>query len=242
MVQASPSPTLWTNWLPATCFPDACFCEAIRESLVRQPANTWSSLGFVVVALWAAMRSARRRRRGLSTLAPGEMRLLSTSLALVGVGSAFYHASLTFAGQVADVAGMYLVATFILLHRIGLRFNISPVRGALGFTLLNAALMVGQVTTPSLRRPVFASLLAVALIAEWRAARSGRRWLGAGALTMVVAFLIWIVDQQRLVCAPDSVLQGHALWHLLGAVAAVCLYRSYEEDGQAQPLESVSLA
>lgn len=238
MPEAAP----WTDWLSATCFPESCFCEAIRESLVRQPANTWSSLGFVAVAGWAAMRSARRRRYGLSTLALGEMRLLSASLVLVGLGSAFYHASLTFAGQVVDVAGMYLVATFILLHRLGPRFNLSPLRGALGFVIVNAALMVGQVTTPSVRRPVFASLLALALIVEWRASRSGRRWLGAGALIMGAAFLVWVVDQQQLVCVPDSLLQGHAVWHLLGALAAACLSRSYEEDVQAKPLESASRA
>ena len=234
---------LWSEpvWSPATCFPDACFCEAIRDSLVRQPANTWSSLGFVLVAFWVTMRSARRARRGLPTLRRAEAWLLSGALLLVGLGSAYYHASLTFVGQVLDVSGMYLVATFILLHRLGPRLNLSPVRGALGFTLVNAVLMVGQVTTPALRRPVFAILLTLALIVEWRAARAGRRWLGAGALVMLVAFLFWVLDQQRLLCAPDSLLQGHAVWHLLGAVAAACLYRSYEEDADP-PLESPSLA
>lgn len=228
-------------WSPATCFPDACFCEAIRNAYVRQPANTWSSLGFVVVALWVAMRSARRARRGLPTLPRAQAWLLSASLVLVGLGSAFYHASLTFVGQVLDVSGMYLVATFILFHRLGPRFNLSPIRVTLGFTFINAALMAGQVTTPELRRPVFAILLTLALIVEWRSARAGRRWLGAGAAVMLVAFLFWGLDQQRLLCAPDSLLQGHALWHLLGAVAAACLYRSYEDDAGA-PLESRSRA
>ena len=30
--------------------PSACFCEAIRSDGIKQPANTWSSLAFVVVA------------------------------------------------------------------------------------------------------------------------------------------------------------------------------------------------
>lgn len=228
-------------WSPATCFPDACFCEAIRDSIVRQPANTWSSLGFVVVALWVAWRSAARARQGLVTLPRGEVRLLAASLLLVGLGSAFYHASLTFVGQVLDVSGMYLVATFILFHRLGPRLSLSPVGGALGFTLVNAALMAGQVTTPAMRRPVFAVVLTLALIVEWRASRAGRRWLGAGTLVMLVAFLFWVLDQQRLLCAPDSLLQGHAVWHLLGALASACLYRSSEDDAGA-PLESPSRA
>lgn len=194
-----------------------------------------------MAGFWVAWRSAARAGQGLVTLPRGEVRLLAASLLLVGLGSAFYHASLTFAGQVLDVSGMYLVATFILFHRLGPRLSLSPVGGALGFTFVNAALMVGQVTTPAMRRPVFAVLLTLALLVEWRASRAGRRWLGAGALVMLVAFLFWVLDQQRLLCAPDSLLQGHAVWHLLGALASACLYRSYEDDAGA-PLESPSRA
>jgi predicted membrane channel-forming protein YqfA (hemolysin III family) len=47
---------------------------------------------------------------------------------------------------------------------------------------------------------------------------------------MAVAFLIWVVDWLRLVCTPDSFVQGHAIWHFLGALAAACLFKSYEEE------------
>lgn len=155
------------------------------------------------------------------------------SLALVGLGSAFYHASLTFIGQVFDVSGMYLVATFILLHRLGPRFGLPPLLSLLAFVLANAALMTAQVTTPSLRRVVFGVLLVAALFVEWRQSGAGRRRLAAGAGLMVLAFAIWVVDRQRLVCAPESLVQGHALWHLLGALASVCLYLSYEAEAAA---------
>jgi hypothetical protein len=50
---------------------------------------------------------------------------------------------------------------------------------------------------------------------------------------MVLAFVIWILDRERVLCAPESLLQGHAVWHILGAIAAVCLFRSYEEAAPA---------
>jgi hypothetical protein len=50
---------------------------------------------------------------------------------------------------------------------------------------------------------------------------------------MMFAFVIWALDRERLICYPDSLLQGHALWHTLGAVAATCLFRSYEEEAGA---------
>lgn len=44
---------------------------------------------------------------------------------------------------------------------------------------------------------------------------------------MGVAFVIWILDFTRFVCAPESWVQGHAAWHILGAVAAWYLFRYY---------------
>ncbi len=220
----------WATFRPATCLPANCFCEAIQEGVVRQPANTWSSLAFIAVALWVAGRHVRRLKTGRPPLSRAELSILVGSLAIVGLGSAFYHASLTFVGQVIDVSGMYLIATFILLHRIGPKWGLSPAWSIFGFVGLNAALMLAQVTTPSLRRLAFGVLLVSALLVEGRASRKGRKWLAMGASLMAVAFVIWLLDLWRVVCAPDSLLQGHAVWHLLGAGAAACLYRSYEAD------------
>jgi hypothetical protein len=222
----------WESWRPATCLPDDCFCEALGAGLIRQPANSWSSLAFVVVSLWVAVRVSRRGRSISTALAPAEAGLFAGSLLVVGLGSAFYHASLTFIGQVFDVSGMYLVATFILLHRLGPRFGVSPLLALTGFVLVNAALFVAQVTTPALRRVVFGVLLASALAAEWRGSRAGRTWLATGAGLAALGFAIWVVDRERWVCEPESPIQGHSLWHLLGALASACLYRSYEEEAR----------
>lgn len=230
LVASSP----WAVWRPGTCFPDDCFCEAIGAGLVRQPANTWSSFAFVLVAAWVVAQHARSRGDARAALSRAETALLVGSLVLVGVGSAFYHASLTFVGQVIDVSGMYLVATFILLHRLGPRWGISPIASVLGFVLLNASLMTAQVTTPALRRFAFGVLLTTALLVEWRSSRAGRAWLATGAGLMGAAFLIWVVDRQRILCAPESLVQGHAIWHLLGALAAGCLFKSYEKEAGAE--------
>ena len=230
---------LFEGWRPATCLPGDCFCEAVRDSLVRQPANTWSSLAFVIAAAWVGLR-LRSSARARAALPKAEAGLFLAALALVGLGSAFYHATLTFVGQVVDVAGMYLVATFILLHRLGPRFKLPPIGSVLVFVTANAVLMAAQVTTPSMRRVAFGVLLVLALAIEWRESRGGRPWLARGALLMVSAFVIWALDRERLICDPESLLQGHALWHGLGAVAATCLFRSYEEEAAAEPMSSLT--
>ena len=46
---------------------------------------------------------------------------------------------------------------------------------------------------------------------------------------MLVAFTIWLLSNAGW-CDPDSLLQGHAAWHLLCAVAAYWLYRLYASE------------
>jgi predicted membrane channel-forming protein YqfA (hemolysin III family) len=222
----------WGGWRPATCLPDDCFCEALRTGLIAQPANTWSSLAFVIAAFWVAHRLSRRRSP--PALDASEGLLFAGSLLVVGLGSAFYHASLTFAGQVLDVSGMYLIATFVLFHRLSPKASVPPVLAVLGFVLANGVLMTAQVTTPSLRRVVFGLLLLAALGVEWRGSRAGRKWLSGGVGLMTLAFVLWVVDRQRLACEPSSLIQGHAVWHLFGALASACLYLSYETEAAAR--------
>ena len=223
----------WASWRPATCLPDDCFCEALGEGLIRQPANTWSSFAFVGVAFWVLFRVARAGRP--ETLSRAETALFIGSLFAIGLGSAFYHASLTFVGQVLDVSGMYLIATFMLLHRLGPRWKLPPIAAVLAFVLLNAALMAAQITTPSARRIAFGVLLVTALLVEWGMGDAGRRFLGIGAFLMVVAFGIWVLDRKRLLCDPASPFQGHSVWHILGALAASCLWLSYEDRLRESP-------
>ena len=51
----------------------------------------------------------------------------------------------------------------------------------------------------------------------------------APLVSWVFAYFSW-VDPTHGWCDPDSWLQGHAAWHLLGAVAAYFLFRLYESE------------
>ena len=54
----------------------------------------------------------------------------------------------------------------------------------------------------------------------------------AAVATLVTAFGIWNLAQNGTTfCHPESLLQGHAAWHLLDAVAAYLLFRHYAAEG-----------
>jgi hypothetical protein len=80
----------------------------------------------------------------------------------------------------------------------------------------------------------FGLLLVTALLVELSMLRRGRvvadgRFALAAAGTMALAFAIWNLAN-TVWCDPRSPVQGHAAWHLLGAVAAYLLFRYYASE------------
>ncbi len=104
--------SVWSDLAPATCLPEACFCEAVGDGLIRQPSNTWSNLGFCVAGLVMLREWRASRVRG----APSSAEALTFAIAvfLVGVTSGLYHASMSFIGQTLDVQSMDLVVLLAL--------------------------------------------------------------------------------------------------------------------------------
>lgn len=161
------------------------------------------------------------------------------ALALIGLGSAFYHASLTFVGQVLDVQSMYMLITFALLYNLS-RLHMLPTRFFVGsYLAVNLILLLAQVTVPGLRRLVFASLILVVLEVERRIRARGSqdiegRLLVGAILLLGIGFVIWVLDNMRFVCSPASIFQGHALWHILGSLAAGSLYMYYRSENTGE--------
>ena len=59
---------------------------------------------------------------------------------------------------------------------------------------------------------------------------SARRGYAYGSLAAILtAFVIWNATRTWL-CDPYSLIQGHAIWHLLDAVSAYLLYRYYASE------------
>lgn len=226
-------PSVWNGMRPATCLPVDCFCEAVRDQLVRQPVNALSGLSFVGVGLLALSRRRRQQDRAPSVSGgqgPVEY-LLAIAAVVVGAGTVLYHASLTFAGQTLDVFGMYLLVTMIGLSILIRRWSLSArMTVALGI-VINTLLLVLLIAAPEYRRIVFAGLVVVVIALESSVSPPGERggrhvfWLAAAILAG--GFVVWAIDYARVACSPTSWLQGHAVWHLCGAAAAWLTLRYY---------------
>ncbi|HSK19541.1 MAG TPA: ceramidase domain-containing protein [Longimicrobiales bacterium] len=236
------APVDWKRWQPATCMPDHCFCEAVRAGPIRQPANTASSLVFLPVAAALFATAATRRRQRPRNGSAGPLLALPVYAAIfagatlvIGIGSMFYHASLTFRAQTTDVLGMYLIGSFLVLHNAARVWTIRERTAAALYLIGNGALLWMLVAVPEARRYVFGVLVLSAIVLEHAARSRGdirsRPGYFRGALAMfLLGFGIWTLDITHTVCRPESLLQGHAAWHVASAASLFFIFMYYLSD------------
>jgi len=241
------------GWLGPDVGRGADFCEAPHDGLLLQPANSLSNAGFVLAGLVIAWQAGRSdllgdvlpRRRGLSTA-------YAVVTVLLGPASAAMHATQSALGGHLDLLSMYLIASFAAAYALTRWLR----RGSTFFFQLFLLMVAGCELVGLYPREVpvvmvagnvaFAALLITAVVVEtllWRrhdGSRTQLRYGVAAVGAMVTAFVIWNLAQGPW-CDPDSWLQGHAVWHLLCALAAYLLFRLYASERITDPSRSTSV-
>ena len=215
------------------------FCERFQDALVAQPANTWSNLGFVAVGLLVGAQAARdlaggsapRNRMTTTRFYPA---LYAGVAAFLGPGSAAMHASTTRWGGRVDVFSMYLWILWVIAFQITRLRNgnerdflriwlpmvaVIGVPHFAGWIPFSSDVLFGLLVTAGV---VFETLLV--RNPETPSGRTSFLFWAVGAF--LLAFAIWIPSRtEGPLCDPDSLVQGHAIWHLLCAGSVWFLYR-----------------
>jgi uncharacterized protein YqgC (DUF456 family) len=202
-------------WLP-----NVRWCEAQLCSVVVEPANTWSNLAYVFAGLALLWLGARQRDRTLRIFGAAEI--------VVGISSLVYHMSFSGILQVLDFFGMYVFTNLLLglnLVRSGAlsRRRFWPVYA--GSVLALTALTVALRFTPfPIQGIVFVLILGIVAteLRQRNAPPAGRRWFFASLATLTLAAGFSAADVTGVFCDPENhVVQGHAIWHVLGAISLV---------------------
>ena len=229
-----------------------CYCEAFTNGLVEQPANTFSNLGFVAVGLWV-LTFVGRRAPGANPIAddPRITRLYGWIAVGLGVGSMLFHGTMTEWGGWADLVSMYTFITFFLLYEVRTKRSASAEWLLRWWTTANIVLALFQwFANNGIGKWVFGALIIATLVANRLVigAVGGARlvvrdqrffWIGLG--TYVAGNIIWTLSRTGAVlCNPESLVQGHAVWHLTsaGAIAAFFLYLRSEIPWSVSVVES----
>ncbi|MET0839705.1 MAG: ceramidase domain-containing protein [Marmoricola sp.] len=222
------------GWLGADAGRGAEFCEAARDGWLKQPANALSNLGFVVAGVAVGWRAGVPEGR---LARPGLAAALAVVVVLLGPGSMAMHATQSSLGGHLDLTSMFLVASFAAAYSLmrWLERGAAYFWGVFFIALLGCELVEripGEIpVVMHAGNLVFGALFAVSLVLEVRLRRRDGgagdvRWIWAAVVAIAVAFVVWNLSKDGApLCDPDSLVQGHAVWHLLGAVSVYCLYR-----------------
>ena len=241
------------GWLGPDAGVGTGFCEAARDCWMAQPANTVSNLGFVLAGLaiaWHAARPARESERARGEGMPRGLAAAYAGLVVtLGPGSAAMHATQSHLGGHIDLTSMFLVsafaATYAAVRLLGRRDARTVTRIFLAVLLAQEVAYFRGGEIPLLMHTgnaAFVVTLAAALAMETvLAGRAGageplldRRWLLAAGGLIALAFAIWTQAKTgSRWCHPHSLVQGHAIWHLLCAGSAYALYRAYAAAARA---------
>jgi len=222
-----------------------CYCERFRPGMIKQPSNTWSNLGFVVVGLvLLAILPAAHAGSGRNPMEERSVYsvLYGCVVVFLGPGSMFFHASMKKWGGWIDNFSMLLFTGFLLVYDFTGIVN----GGKTLFWIVYVVLVVllGLVSWFFPRSPIkgfsTGSLAFGAMAIVWvvlqvfaipgiggidRDNGTAILLLLAAAIVFAVAFLIQQRSQTgRPWWQPDTLVQGHALWHLLTAATTVILF------------------
>lgn len=231
---------------------NTCWCEAYKPSDigtpgVRQAVNTWSNLYALFTSfLVAVVVCIDRREVCNSPYNVGSKNLMRGSdtwvadlyvfvVLFLGLGSMWFHASLTTWGGILDAASVYAFMAFLVTFSLRRIFQ-SPTLFWLGyFSALAALTIVHALAQPRFEETsmllVIASLLVYSQLElqVWRAGRtrpgSPIVWWSA-FISGLVAAVFWGLSQTgKPLCNPTSHFQPHGIiWHPLAGVAAVLLF------------------
>jgi hypothetical protein len=198
-------------------------CERLVDGFLAQPVNAVSSLAFVLVgtAVMVWRRGGRQAVLGW---------IFGLVLVLVGLGSlAFHGPGGTIAGWAHD-ASITALLILIVAVEIGHRAGWSTRQIETAWAVAAAGLVLVEGAWPMVADPLNAPLAFVAVLGVvgprvaprrsrlYRLREGRRRAVPVGVVILGTGALIMLLSRTGgPFCAPDALVQGHAIWHVLAA-------------------------
>lgn len=229
----------WHSITESQGAPNIKWCEETLCQWISEPANTWSNLGYLIVALIISYISFKHNHNA-------KLKQFGPIIFFMGAMSFFYHQSNFYGSQILDFVGMF----FFVGWAIGMNFirlNWMKENFLIAFNITFSVTMTLVMHVMYLTNIKFQMLVLIAgiviLITEvlsQRKYRTETKWFSISILILIVAFGFSLSDGQRLWCTPENhgwFSQGHALWHWTAAIAMFTIYKHYAQPRLLQRVQ-----
>lgn len=215
--------------------PNIKWCEETLCQVVSEPANTWSNLGYLVAAIVLLIWTKKTKHKELKWLAP--------AMLLMGAASFYYHMSNFYISQILDFIGMYFFVFWLLvlnLRKAKIITRSKQVLTEVAIVIL-CTLLVHYMYLNLMKFQIIVAIgVGVILVTEYMTyKRSNKKrhykyfWTSMGLIT--IAQIFSQLDLKRIMCDPtEHIFQGHAIWHVIGAIALTVAYKHWEQEDYSQ--------
>jgi len=193
-------------------------CETIGSGVFAQPINAASSLSFSVIgvaAVWWATRVEGNER--VVRIVFGVLMMLT------GAGSVMFHGpqgtGSQFGHDVTFLVTVWFVAVINIAEANGWKRSVEWGTFVAGGLVLSLALVLSPGLTNVLMVATVISLVASDVVLH-RRGRVRTWWYVVSLVTIAVAVAMFLLGRTGApLCDPDSLFQGHGLWHVLAAIS-----------------------
>ncbi|MFP5384610.1 MAG: ceramidase domain-containing protein [Bacteriovoracia bacterium] len=222
----------WHSITESQGAPNIKWCEETLCQWISEPANTWSNLGYLIVAVIMTYLAIKKKE-------PFNLKIFGPIIFFMGAMSFYYHLSNFYGSQILDFVGMF----FFVGWAIGMNFiRLDKLKSEklVPFVLVFSLLMTGIMHWMYLTNIKFQMLVLISgiiiLITEIAAQKKQHnhmKWFWTTIGILIVAFGFSISDGQRLWCSPKNhgwFSQGHALWHWTAAIGMFTIYKHYSQE------------
>jgi len=233
---------LYFSWFGVADGTGGEFCELAHQGLVKQPSNSFSNFAFAIAGLVAAYQVYKGKFKNNNNPLTRTLFfpiILSSLMILLSPGSMAMHASETTVGGYFDMLSMYLIAAIIFSYAALRFFKLSPLLYTILFVLI---LVICHIFHFSTWQPpivgfagsfIFGVFCILGVLLEIlhkikNKVKSEVYWVVIASVVFLIAFAIWQIGYDTHPwCIPEAIVQAHAIWHILDAVAIYCFFRLY---------------
>jgi hypothetical protein len=196
------------------------FCEEKLCSWVVKPSETWTNISYVLAGMLVLYLARKEKQRKLLPI--GIIGIV------LGLMSAFFHASGTHIGGWLDISAMHLFTG------IGIAYNFRRLKGTrvlpvfLAVVLPSSALVYWREWFGIV---LFGIQFCLAYYLEYQIKeKKDYRQLIYVLGIFGLAWAIWWLDFTKVLCDPQNhILSGHGVWHLITGTTFYCIYRFYAQ-------------
>ncbi len=231
------------------CTPsNPCFCETIHvDAIIREPSQTWSNLALIFAGLVILLWIGSEKNQNIPQEQQNPMNQQSVYSILygfltfnIGIASFWFHASLLRYAEFMDTFAMNMYILFLLCYII-IRFAKKseklflivyiPLVCILGIAewFINNGWISTYIFSIFAGIGMIIEIISLILMYKSKKYTNGIsrnwKWFVAGIFSFFFSFLIWNLSlPDKILCYPDSWLQGHSFWHIGTALSTIFLY------------------